>query len=175
VTISTHLVPFATGAGYSLQSAAFLLTVMGGAGMAGGVVFGLLADRIGGARTLRLMCLALALLWPALLSGGGYFALALVTAGFGLCFSAVIPVVATLFGNLFSSRSFARVMGLYSLSAMPFGLLMPIAAGWLFDLTGSYRSVFLAFALLFAGAVALLFYVHRVETAHRLAPAVAQA
>ena len=173
--ISTHLVPFATGAGYTLQSAAFLLTVMGGAGMAGGVFFGLLADRIGGARTLGLMCLALALLWPALLSGGGYFALALVSAGFGLSISAVIPVVATLFGNLFSTRSFARVMGLYSLSAMPFGLLMPIAAGWLFDLTGSYRSVFLVFAALFAGAVALLFYVHRVETAQRLAPAVARA
>jgi nitrate/nitrite transporter NarK len=66
-------------------------------------------------------------------------------------------------------------MGLYSLSAMPFGLLMPIAAGWMFDLTGSYRTVFLAFAALFAGAVALLFYVHRVETAQRPAPAVARA
>lgn len=175
VTISTHLVPFATGAGHDLQSAAFLLTVMGGAGMAGGVLFGLLADRIGGARTLGLMCLALALLWPALLSGGGYSALALVTAGFGLCMSAVIPVVATLFGNLFRPGSFARVMGLYSLSAMPFGLLMPIAAGWMFDLTGSYRTVFLAFAALFAGAVALLFYVHRVETAQRPATAVARA
>jgi len=175
VTISTHLVPFATGAGYGLQSAAFLLTVMGGAGMAGGVLFGLLADRVGGARTLGLMCLALALLWPALLSGGGYPALALATAGFGLCMSAVIPVVATLFGNLFRSRSFARVMGLYSLSAMPFGLLMPIAAGWLFDVTGSYRAAFLGFAALFAGAVALLFYVHRVETAQRPAPAVARA
>jgi MFS family permease len=176
VTISTHLVPFATGAGYSLQSAAYLLTVMGGAGMAGGVFFGLLADRIGGARTLGLMCLALALLWPALLSGGGYFALALVTAGFGLSMSAVIPVVATLFGNLFRTGSFARVMGLYSLSAMPFGLLMPIAAGWLFDLTGSYHAVFLGFALLFAAAAALLFfYVHRVETVPRPAPLVAQA
>jgi MFS family permease len=175
VTISTHLVPFATGAGHDLQSAAFLLTVMGGAGMAGGVLFGLLADRIGGARTLGLMCLALALLWPALLSGSAYSALALVTAGFGLCMSAVIPVVATLFGNLFRPGSFARVMGLYSLSAMPFGLLMPIAAGWMFDLTGSYRTVFLAFAALFAGAVALLFYVHRVETAQRPATAVARA
>ena len=62
-------------------------------------------------------------------------------------------------------------MGLYSLSAMPFGLLMPIAAGWLFDLTGSYRAVFLGFALLFAAAAALLFfYVHRVETVPRPAP-----
>jgi len=176
VTISTHLVPFATGQGYGLQGAAFLLTIMAGGGMAGGVLFGLLADRIGGARTLGLMCLALALLWPALLSGGGYVALALVAACFGLCISAVIPVVATLFGNLFRTGSFARVMGLYSLSAMPFGLLMPIAAGWLFDLTGSYHAVFLGFALLFAAAAALLFfYVHRVETVPRPAPLVAQA
>ena len=39
--------------------------------------------------------------------------------------------------------------------------------GWLFDFTGSYRVVFLAYALLFAGAVALLFYVQRVERAQR--------
>ena len=175
VTISTHLVPYATGAGHGLASAAFLLTIMGGAGMAGGVLFGLIADRIGGARTLRFMCLALALLWPALLGSRGYAALALVSAGFGLCMSAVIPVVATLFGNLYRARSFARVMGVYSLSAMPFGLLMPIVAGWLYDLTGSYRAVFLAFASLFGAAVALLFYVARVETAQRLAPAAMRA
>jgi MFS-type transporter involved in bile tolerance (Atg22 family) len=84
--------------------------------------------------------------------------------------SAVIPVVATLFGNLYRSRSFAPIMGLYSLSAMPFGLVMPIVAGWLFDITASYRTVFLAFALLFAGAVVLLAYVDRAERAHRPAP-----
>ena len=175
VTISTHLVPFATGAGHGLQSAAFLLTVMGGAGMAGGVLFGLLADRVGGARTLGIMCLALALLWPALLAGTGYAGLVLVAAGFGLCVSAVIPVVATLLGNLHGSRSFARVMGLYSLAAMPFGLLMPVAAGWLFDRTGTYRTVFLGFALLFAAAVALCLYLDRVETVRRLKMAVALA
>ena len=175
VTISTHLVPFATGAGHGLQSAALLLTVMGGSGMAGGVLFGLLADRIGGARTLGVMCFALALLWPALLGSGGFAGLALVAAGFGLCAAAVIPVVATLFGNLYGPRSFARVMGLYSLAAMPFGLLMPVAAGWLFDRTGSYRTVFLGFALLFAAAVAVLVYVSRVEAAQRPGPAVAGA
>jgi MFS family permease len=170
VTISTHLVPYAAGAGHGLSSSAFLLTLMGGAGMAGGVLFGLLADRIGGARTLGVMCLVLALLWPALLGSSDYAALALVSAGFGLCMSAVIPVVATLFGNLYRSRSFAPIMGLYSLSAMPFGLVMPIVAGWLFDITASYRTVFLAFALLFAGAVVLLAYVDRAERAHRPAP-----
>jgi MFS family permease len=175
VTVSTHLVPFATGAGHGLQSAAFLLTVMGGGGMAGGVLFGLLADRLGGARTLGIMCLALGLLWPALLAGTGYAGLALVAAGFGLCCSAVIPVVATLLGNLHGSRSFARVMGLYSLAAMPFGLLMPVVAGWLFDRTGTYRTVFLGFALLFAAAVALSVYLDRVERAQRPRPAAALA
>jgi len=173
VTMSTHLVPFATGAGYSLQSAAFLLTIMGAAGMVGGVLFGLIADRIGGARALGLMCLAQAVLWPALLSGVGYATLAMLVAGIGLCVSAILPVVATLCGNVFRSRSFARVIGLYSIGAMPFGLLMPVIAGWMFDLTGSYRAVFVGYGLLFAGAVALLFYVHRVETAQRPAPVAA--
>ena len=167
VTLSTHLVPFATGAGYGLQSAAMLLTIMAAAGMAGGVLFGLLADRLGGARTLGLMCLAQALLWPSLLGGAGYVMLAAVVAGVGLCVSAVLPVVATLCGNVFRTSSFARVIGLYSISAMPFGLLMPLIAGWLFDATGSYRAVFAGYGVLFAGAVVLLFYVHRVEAAQR--------
>jgi nitrate/nitrite transporter NarK len=58
---------------------------------------------------------------------------------------------------------------------MPFGLLMPVAAGWLFDRTGTYRTVFLGFALLFAAAVALCLYLDRVETVRRLKMAVALA
>jgi MFS family permease len=171
VTITTHLVPYATGLGISLQSAAFLLAILGGAGMAGGVVFGLLADRVGGARALGLMSLIQAVLWPGLLVAGGYPVLALMVAGIGLCAAAILPVVATLYGNVFGARAFARVMAFYSLGAMPFGLLMPLLAGWLFDISGSYRTVFIVHGLLFACAVAILFYVSRVETARRFAPA----
>jgi cyanate permease len=52
---------------------------------------------------------------------------------------------------------------------------MPVAAGWLFDRTGSYRTAFLGFALLFAAAVAVLVYVDRVEAAQRPGPAAARA
>jgi MFS family permease len=52
---------------------------------------------------------------------------------------------------------------------------MPVAAGWLFDRTGTYRTVFLGFALLFAAAVALCLYLDRVETVRRPKSAVALA
>ena len=165
VTVSTHLVPHATGAGIGLQAAALLLTLMAAAGMVGGVLFGHIADRIGGARTLGLICLGLAVLWPALLVDSSFLALAWVAAGMGLCVTAFLPVVSTLFANVFGSRSFAQVIGLYSISAMPFGLAMPVLAGWIFDLTGSYRAAFIGYAMLFAGACVLLLHVHRVETA----------
>lgn len=175
VAIGGHLVPFALGLGFDLSSAAFLLSIFGAAGLAGGFLGGTLADRIGGARTFAALAFLQVLAWSCLLVPSGYGFLALCAAVIGLCANAMLPVASTLFANVFGRDRFARVMGLFTLLTMPFNIVLPLLAGALYDLSGSYHQVFLICAALFAIAGTALCFVYRIEADRRVASTVSPA
>jgi len=163
VTMTTHLVPFAVSRGVALPAAALLLSVLAGVGILGGIVFGVVADRIGGARAYALVALLQVFAWPMLLWDGGYASLAALVAVIGICGCAISAVTTTLFANLFGRKAFAKVMGLFSLSTMPFSLFLPSLAGLIYDRTASYQAVFIFYAVLFGLAGSVLWLLHGTE------------
>ena len=124
-----------------------MLTVLFAAAFVSRICFGMLADRIGPARTLLIGSASMAVMLLAFaftISYWGMFAAALL---FGLGFSGIMPCYPLLIRLLFPvNEAGRRIAGQYLFSAGGMAL-----GGWLggviFDLTGSYSPAFLvAFA-----------------------------
>jgi MFS family permease len=58
--------------------------------------------------------------------------------------------------DYFETRSFGTIMGLMSLITMIASLTSPVIAGWIFDVTGSYRIAWQIFALITIPAIPLI-------------------
>jgi MFS family permease len=65
----------------------------------------------------------------------------------GLAGGGILPILGVMIGSRFGAAAFGRVMGL---AMMPITLaaLGPLAAGWVYDVSGSYAPAFLALLLL---------------------------
>lgn len=155
--ISAHIVIHAIDLGISATSAATIPAVMGGVGIGGRIMMGSVADRIGYRRTLVISfaVLALSLLW--LVAAEELWALYLFAVIFSLSQSGSVlesPWAAQLFGL----ARLGEVVGGFEAIGAIICVAGPIMAGWLFDVTGSYRLAFLIFAgVAIVGLVSTLF------------------
>ena len=165
-TIVTHQVAFAVDHGFPRLFVASIFGLTGFMSIAGRVLFGAAADRIGRARsaTISYACTAvgtLALLsieiWP---HPAGLYVYALL---FGLGFGARGPIITAIAASLFPGRRFGAIYGYMSIGNGLGGALGPWFAGAMFDLTGSYRAPFLI-ATLFCVAGSACFWL--AERAH---------
>ncbi len=75
---------------------------------------------------------------------------------YGPGYGGPIPVRPALQADYFGTRSFGTIMGLMSLITMIGGLASPTIAGWLFDVTGSYRLAWQTFTLVTLPAIPLM-------------------
>jgi MFS family permease len=148
---AVHLVPMTRDWGLNAMQAASLLTAFSGMGMAGTLVFGWLADRLGYKKALALLCIDSAILWAIMLLHPTYAALLLVAGLIGFHGGASIPVFGVAVTQAFGRASFGRAFGLSYVIDMPFSLLsVPIAAR-VYMRTGSYSEAMMgliAFILL---------------------------
>lgn len=71
-------------------------------------------------------------------------------------YGSVIPLRPALQADYFGSTSFGAIAGLMMIVSMFGGLSSPVVAGWIFDITGSYRLAWQIFALIIAPAVPLI-------------------
>ena len=133
-----HIVALCIDRGFSAIAGAEMLSVM----LLGGVVsrlgFGMLADRLGGLKTLligsMLQCLALCLF----LIQGDLASLYLISFIFGLSQGGIVPSYAIIVREFMPPREAGRRVGLVmsaTIVGMAFGGWF---SGWLFDLSGSY-------------------------------------
>ncbi len=151
-----NLVPFALDAGSSADRAAFLISAMALAGIAGKLGFGAIADRV----DLRAgLAASMALVITGVLFyivGGSYSMLLLGSISLGLAAGGMLPVWGALLAVLFGAVNYGRVMGMMNPVIMPMTLLGPPLAGLVHDATGSYTGAFLGFVFaLLAGLVLL--------------------
>ena len=142
--VLVHIVPHATDMGISPTLAANVLSVFGGASVAGGVLLSGAADKIG-VRTVYIIgftLIASSLFW---LNGINTILPLFIFAaifGFGLgglC-SAQSLVVASLFGTKGHGLIFGLVNNGFTLGAA----ITPILAGYIFDVSGAYGPAFMA-------------------------------
>jgi len=149
-----HTVIYATGEGISSMGAVGIMAFLGGAGIAGRMLMGIFADRIGNKQVMVLGAglMMVTLFWLLMAKDLWMLFLFGVVLGFGHGGMATMesPIVAHIFGM----RSHGVILGLVFFSDTLGGSMGPFLAGYLFDVTSSYRLAFILCAIL--GVVNLL-------------------
>ncbi|MBM2826284.1 MAG: transporter [Dehalococcoidia bacterium] len=146
-SVALHFIPFLTDIGFSLNAAGLMVSVMGMLGIVGRLGFGWLGDKFpkryvvaGGLLSMALGMVILAFstsLWHVLV------ALLVYAPSYGGLATMMFAMRAEYFGR----KSFATIQGFMG-TVMALGTISgPIYAGWVFDVTNSYRIAFLTFAV----------------------------
>jgi len=153
--IMLHLVPCAIDAGLAPAQAAFLLTLVGIAGIAGRLISGVASDRYGPRPVMLcgLALLALITLMLALRQHDWFFYL--FAALFGLGYSSVATMMVRMTRYIFGNRALGSI---FSVLMVADGIGMglgPWLAGYIFDLTGGYSLTFMGVAVALALAAVM--------------------
>lgn len=113
-------------------------------GVASRIVFGAVADRLGGVKTLligsMLQCFALSLYLPFDGSVPGLFVVSLV---FGLSQGGIVPSYSMIVREYFPARQAGTLIGLVLMSTIVGMALGGWISGYIHDLTGAYEIAFL--------------------------------
>ncbi|SLN24221.1 putative sulfoacetate transporter SauU [Roseovarius litorisediminis] len=138
-----HIVAYCVDLGYGPAVGSKMLSLMLAAGVVSRLVSGVIADKLGGVRTLLigsgLQCLALFLYLPA----GGMVSLYVVSLVFGLSQGGIVPSYTLIVREYMPSAEAGRRVGfvlMATISGMAIGGWM---SGWIYDVTGSYQMAFL--------------------------------
>ncbi len=142
IMISVHAVPYARDQGVSLTGASLALTAYGLGSAMGRVVGGILSDRLGPRRTIAAAFLLQMTALAALLWIPSRAALLLSLMAFGAGFASSDTVVAQVVPQVFGLRALGAIMGILTLGWRCGAAIGPALAGFVYDLTGSYRLVF---------------------------------
>ena len=138
-----HIVAYCGDLGYSVARGAEMLSLMLGLGIVSRLLSGVIADWLGGVKTLilgsTLQCLALVFYIPF----DGLTSLYIVSALFGLSQGGIVPSYAVIVREYFPARQAGARVSL----VMMFTVVGMAVGGWLsgeiFDWTGSYQAAFL--------------------------------
>jgi MFS family permease len=152
--IIVHIAPHATDLGISASRAAALLAVMGGLAIVGRITLGSAGDKIGNRQTFRV---SLALMTFSVL-------LFIIAKEFWMLFAAVMlisfswgvgvlgsPIIAEFFGL----KALGMNVGIINLCYSTGAAAGPFMAGYVFDMTHSYRTAFVLTALVALAAFVL--------------------
>jgi MFS family permease len=138
-----HIIAYCGDLGYGTARGAEMLSLMLGFGVVSRIIFGFVADRIGGIGTLiigsLLQCLALLFYIPF----DGLISLYIVSAFFGLAQGGIVPSYALIVRDHFPAREAGTRISLVLTSTVLGMALGGWLSGEIFDYTGSYRAAFL--------------------------------
>lgn len=138
-----HIVALCVDLGYGVARGADMLSIMLGAGVISRLASGLLADRIGGIRTVLVgavaQCIALWLYVPF----DGLMSLYIVSLIFGLSQGGIVPSYAIIVREYLPAREAGQRVGLVMMATIIGMALGGWMSGWIYDLTGSYDAAFL--------------------------------
>ena len=154
-----HTVSFAVSCGIPTMAAVSIYSVEGLAGMGGRIAFGILGDRLGAKRVLvaGLLIQAFGALGYSFASRLGEFYAA--AALFGFIYAGVMPLYAAIARENFPLRMMGTVIGGTAMAGSLGMAIGPVAGGWIHDVLGSYRWVYVTSWALGIGAflIALTF------------------
>ncbi|MBV1691318.1 MFS transporter [Novosphingobium sp. G106] len=136
--LTFNMIQIASSLGVGRDDGALLQAIMSFAGMAGSILFGWVADRIGGARGLALIAFNFAVLLGLLLLHLPFVPLAIVIGLLGLHGSGMIPNLSRALADAFGRDSFSRAFGLATSLSVPFTLIGLIGTGISVTRTGAY-------------------------------------
>ncbi len=167
-----HIVPYATDLGHPAARGAEMLSLMLGFGIVSRLVYGWLADRIGGFGTLIVGSSLQAAVLAAFLLADTLTALYVLSIAFGLSQGGIVPSYAIIIRVFFPANQAGWRIGA-ALFATTVGMALGgWMAGALYDLTGSYTASFLnaiAFNIANMAIAATLLRRARTNPAHVMA------
>ncbi|THH34889.1 MFS transporter [Aliishimia ponticola] len=138
-----HIVAYCVGLGYGPAAGQKMLAIMLLGGVVSRIISGLVADRLGGVRTLLigsvLQCIALFLYLPY----DGLVPLYVVSAVFGLSQGGIVPSYALVVREYMPAREAGARVGFVIMMTILGMALGGWLSGWIFDVTGSYQAAFL--------------------------------
>lgn len=137
--VFTYLAPFAEEHGIDRVRSAALVGFVGGASIAGRLLLGALADRLGSIRTYRACFLAMAasyVLWVTTTTYPGLVAFAIA---FGVAYGGFIALSPAVMADIFGTATMGRLVGVLYTGAAIGALVGPPVAGFIVDRTGDYR------------------------------------
>lgn len=145
-TIVIHLVPHITDLGISSSTAANILAVEGGVQSIGGIVFGMVADRIGNRRVIviSLIIVSAALFWLVPINSVLMFYLFAVVYSIGI--GGGTAMESTITADLFGIKSHGVIFGVISFGFTVGASIGPVITGYLFDVIGNYQIAFIVTA-----------------------------
>lgn len=157
VALTTHMVPMAGTWGFSATLAATLVSIQALAGIPGTLLFGWIADRLGGTRALFLVVFDAALLVLLLLLQLPFPVKAAIIALIGVHGAAALPVVPVALSERFGRENFSRAYGLMNLVNLPVSVICVPAAALVYTRTGSYAGAIVGVAAFLMLAAVLVF------------------
>ncbi|TDK51088.1 MFS transporter [Antarcticimicrobium luteum] len=138
-----HIVAYCVGLGYGPAVGAEMLSLMLLGGVASRIVSGLVADRLGGVKTLLagsiLQCVALMLYLPY----DAMMPLYVVSMVFGLSQGGIVPSYALVVREYMPAREAGARVGFVMMMTILGMALGGWMSGWIYDLSGSYQLAFL--------------------------------
>ena len=163
IGVLTHEVPYIVDRGISVTTAATLLGLTAGLGVGGKLILGYVADRFSPKKVL-LGCIALQIVGVVILMQARGLAM---IWGFVIVFSIGMGATNTLrplvIGEFFGMTAFGRNMGTVELMRRLGAAVGPFAAGYIFDITRSYRYAFMAFIAAYLAGMLSLFLIRPVK------------
>jgi MFS family permease len=138
-----HIVAYCGDLGYGVARGAEMLSLMLGCGIVSRLVSGLIADRIGGVRTLLLGSLLQGSALFLYLWFDGLTSLYVISALFGLFQGGIVPSYTIIVREYFPPQQAGTRVGLVLMATLIGMALGGWMSGVIFDLTGSYRAAFL--------------------------------
>ena len=138
-----HGPAYASDLGLSRWQGASIISAIGLGGMAGRLLSGAISDAVGRLPALLLVCALQAFGFVLFTAAHGVLSLWLAALVFGISYGGGVAILPPLCGDLFGRAHVGSVVGaIFAIAGAP-AAIGPTLAGWLFDVTGSYRSAFL--------------------------------
>jgi MFS family permease len=151
-----HLVPFAQDHGIEQTRAALLIAMIGAGSTFGRFFLGGVADRIGRTAFLVVTYIGMTVAMAIWIVAESFAALALFAVVLGLFYGGWVAVLPAVVMDRFGGVNLSAIIGVLYTSVAVGTLIGPSVAGFLFDMTHSYRSAIIASVLanLVAAAIA---------------------
>ncbi len=150
--MSIHCIPFLTDRGMDPIAAAATMSLYITASIPARFFGGIVVDRVA-TPTIRFLLGIVFLMQSAgvavfLYNQESTVALYVFFMMYGIGMGAAMPMTPVMQARYFGRKSFGTIVGVSRALHMPVGFLGPIAAGWIFDATGSYHTAFVYLAVL---------------------------
>ncbi|MCW3784546.1 MFS transporter [Defluviimonas salinarum] len=137
-----HIVAYCVDLGFGAAIGAEMLSLMLLGGVASRLVSGLLADMLGGVRTLLIGSVLQAVALVLYLPSAGLTSLYVVSLVFGLSQGGIVPSYAVIVREYLPAKEAGARVGFVMMATLVGMALGGWMSGWIYDLTGSYRMAF---------------------------------